>query len=299
MSVRRIFVVVSVGALVVIGALASLSPKALWALAVVLPVSAVGWVDMLQRSQAIRRNYPVIGNIRYLFESFRPELQQYFVESNSSGRPFNREQRSLVYRRAKNVVDTLPFGTERDVYAPGYEWMNPSLLAKHPPATPPRIRVGGPACTKPYDAAVMNISAMSFGSLSTAAIRALNQGAKLGGFARLHASSRARGFSTRPAAYVTARPMSVPPPSCTFISTSTGSVTRSVRSTTSVSKMQRWVLVDGRPQRQAAVTAAWMTDESMLPLSSTSRMICHRSSCRRVRETKSGVRMKRRVARAS
>ncbi len=183
MSVRRLFVLVSVGALVFVGALAALSPKFLWALAVVLPVSAVGWVDMVQRSQAIRRNYPVIGNIRYLFESFRPELQQYFVESNSSGRPFNREQRSLVYRRAKNVVDTLPFGTERDVYAPGYEWMNPSLLAKHPPATPPRIRVGGPACTKPYDAAVMNISAMSFGSLSTAAIRALNLGAKLGGFA--------------------------------------------------------------------------------------------------------------------
>jgi len=183
MSVRQIFVTVSLLVLVLVAAVATVWPPVLWTLVLFGPLIGTGALDMLQKSQAVRRNFPLIGNLRYIFEAIRPELQQYFVESNSSGRPFNREQRSLVYRRAKNVVDTIPFGTERDVYAPGYEWMNPSLMAKHPPKEPPRIRVGGPACKQPYDAAVMNISAMSFGSLSSAAIRSLNIGAKLGGFA--------------------------------------------------------------------------------------------------------------------
>ena len=183
MSVRKIFVATSVVVLVVVGAIASVWPPVLWSLLIVGPLIAIGVRDMLQTSQSIRRNFPVVGNFRYMFEAVRPELQQYFVESNSSGRPFSRELRSLVYRRAKNTVDTIPFGTERNVYEPGYEWMNPSLLAKHPPAEQPRIRVGGPACKQPYESAVMNISAMSFGSLSANAIRALNQGARLGGFA--------------------------------------------------------------------------------------------------------------------
>src|SRR5690606_24120264 len=142
MSARSIFVVVSLGCLIAVGATALVWTPVLWSLTFVGPVIVVGVYDMLQRSHAIRRNFPLIGHVRYLFEAVRPELQQYFVESNSSGRPFNREQRSLVYRRAKNVVDTIPFGTERDVYEPGYEWMNHSLRAKHPPAEQPRIRVG-------------------------------------------------------------------------------------------------------------------------------------------------------------
>ena len=96
--------------------------------------SALGVYDLLQTKHAIRRNFPVAGRLRYLFEAIRPEMQQYFVESNNSGRPFSRQERSLVYQRAKNVTDTLPFGTEEDVYAVGYEWMNHSLCANHPPA---------------------------------------------------------------------------------------------------------------------------------------------------------------------
>jgi glutamate synthase domain-containing protein 2 len=99
-----------------------------------------------------------------------------------SGRPFSRELRSLVYRRAKNENDTLPFGTERNVYEVGYEWMNHSLAAREPTEEPPRVKIGGPECKKPYSAAVLNVSAMSYGSLSKNAILALNRGAKMGGF---------------------------------------------------------------------------------------------------------------------
>ncbi|WP_394833011.1 FMN-binding glutamate synthase family protein [Pendulispora rubella] len=157
-----------------------------WFIVMLVPVGAaflLGIYDLLQSKHSIRRNFPVIGHFRYLFESIRPELQQYFVESNSSGRPFSRDLRSLVYQRAKNVTDTVPFGTEKDVYSMGYEWINHSLLAKHPAEEPPRVRVGGPDCTQPYEAAVLNVSAMSYGSLSGNAIRALNRGAKAGGFA--------------------------------------------------------------------------------------------------------------------
>jgi glutamate synthase domain-containing protein 2 len=182
MSPRQIFAFVS--ALAVLGALL-LSVcwlPALWALVVVLPVVLLGVHDLLQTKHAIRRNFPFLGRFRYWFEAVRPEIQQYFVESNSSGRPFSRELRSLVYRRAKNVTDTLPFGTELDVYAIGYQWMNHSLCALEAPERPPRVRIGGPACLQPYEAAVLNVSAMSYGALSRNAISALNRGAKLGGF---------------------------------------------------------------------------------------------------------------------
>ncbi|HVY31839.1 MAG TPA: FMN-binding glutamate synthase family protein [Polyangiaceae bacterium] len=155
---------------------------ALWLAPAWLALVGLGLYDMLQSKHAIRRNFPVAGRLRYLFEAIRPEIHQYFVESNSSGRPFSRQERSLVYQRAKNVTDTLPFGTEEDVYAVGYEWMNHSLCAVHPPEVAPRVRIGGPACTQPYEAAVLNVSAMSYGALSKNAILALNKGAQLGGF---------------------------------------------------------------------------------------------------------------------
>ena len=154
----------------------------LFPLLVVVVLFMLGLYDVSQRSHAIRRNFPVVGRLRYLFESVRPELQQYFVESNASGRPFSRDLRSLVYQRAKSVTDTVPFGTEKDVYELGYEWMNHSIVAKHPYDPSPRVVIGGPACTKPYSAALLNVSAMSYGSLSTNAIRALNRGAKIGKF---------------------------------------------------------------------------------------------------------------------
>lgn len=182
MSPRAIFYVLCLSGVALIGGLYTVWHVALWLTLPWLVFVALGVYDLAQTKHTIRRNFPVAGRLRYLFEAFRPELQQYFVESNSSGRPFSRQQRSLVYQRAKNEVDTLPFGTEEDVYAVGYEWMNHSLCAIHPPDQPPRVRIGGPACTQPYDAAVLNVSAMSYGALSRNAILALNRGAKLGGF---------------------------------------------------------------------------------------------------------------------
>ncbi len=155
----------------------------LWTLIVIAPLIALGLADMSQTRQAVRRNFPVIGHGRYLLESIRPEINQYFVESNNDGRPFSRNDRSVVYQRAKGDLDTLPFGTQRDVYANGYEWINHSLAPKHPDPASARVLVGGPQCTQPYSASIFNVSAMSYGSLSKNAILALNGGAKLGGFA--------------------------------------------------------------------------------------------------------------------
>jgi glutamate synthase domain-containing protein 2 len=182
MSPRRIFFVGSTVALIASVALGLWNPRAGFVFLLVLCVVVLGAYDLLQSRHAIRRNFPVVGRFRYMLEVIRPEVHQYFVETNMSGRPFSRELRSLVYRRAKNENDTLPFGTERNVYEVGYEWMNHSLDAKEPPHDPPRVKIGGPACKQPYDAAVLNVSAMSYGALSKNAILALNRGAKLGGF---------------------------------------------------------------------------------------------------------------------
>jgi hypothetical protein len=158
-------------------------PGALWLLTPVVPLIALGFVDAFQKRQALRRVYPVIAHGRYLLESFRPEIQQYFVESNTDGMPFSREFRSVIYQRAKGDRDTVPFGTQRDVGRIGYEWMTHSLAPRHRPAQEPRVRIGGPQCTRPYLSSHLNISAMSYGSLSKNSILALNTGARLGGFA--------------------------------------------------------------------------------------------------------------------
>ena len=146
-------------------------------------LTLLGFYDLLQRSHAVRRNYPIIGNLRWLFEAVRPEIRQYLIEGENEEAPFSRAQRSLVYARAKNEGSELAFGTLLDVYGEGYEFMAHSTRPA-PPADPAtfRIPVGGAACGKPYSASIFNISAMSFGSLSANAILALNQGAKLGGF---------------------------------------------------------------------------------------------------------------------
>ena len=184
MSPRQIFYAVSAAALLLFGALTWWSPLRFGiTLGIVVVLVGLGIYDVIQPAHAIRRNFPLIGRFRYLAEGIRPELQQYFVESNDSGRPFSRDLRSLAYQRAKNITDTVPFGTEKDVYALGYEWINHSLMAKHPHDLSPRVKVGGPDCKKPYEAALLNVSAMSYGALSTNAIRALNRGAKIGGFA--------------------------------------------------------------------------------------------------------------------
>src|SRR5690625_4182047 len=139
--------------------------------------------DRLQKSHSVLRNYPVLGHARYLMEAIRPELQQYFIERDVDGRPFDRNARSLIYQRAKGVADVTPFGTERDVDSIDYEWLVHSMTPKPVPDTPPRARIGGPDCTRPYDMSLFNVSGMSFGALSANAVLAMNKGAALGGFA--------------------------------------------------------------------------------------------------------------------
>ena len=130
-----------------------------------------------------KRNFPLVGNFRYILESIRPEISQYFIETNFSGVPFSRQSRSLVYQRAKKQLDTLPFGTQRNVYDVGYEWVNHSLNPKHPDPKSLRVTIGGPDCQQKYNASILNISAMSYGSLSKNAVMALNKGAQLSNFA--------------------------------------------------------------------------------------------------------------------
>lgn len=142
------------------------------------------WIrDVRQTRHNILRNFPVIGHIRYFLEFIRPEIQQYFIASDESELPYNRETRSVIYQRAKNVLDTLPFGTERDINRVGYTWALHSMAPKKAHEVESRIIVGGPQCKKPYVASRLNISGMSFGALSAHAIMALNKGAMIGGFA--------------------------------------------------------------------------------------------------------------------
>jgi glutamate synthase domain-containing protein 2 len=143
----------------------------------------LGISDLRQDQHAILRNYPISGHARYLMEDLRPKIRQYFFEGEKDGRPFSRDQRSLVYQRAKGQLDKRPFGTEFDVYDPSYEWISHSLAPREVQDHKFRLMIGGPDCTQPYNASVLNISAMSFGSLSANAIRALNRGAQAGGFA--------------------------------------------------------------------------------------------------------------------
>jgi glutamate synthase domain-containing protein 2 len=166
-------------------ALAILVDGAWWWIAVpLIGASIVGVHDLVQRKHSILRNYPVIGHARFLLEEIRPEIQQYFVESNTDGRPFDRVTRDLMYDRAKGNHGEKPFGTQRNVNEVGYEFVVHSMTAKpKPDGTPPKVHIGGPKVTQPYDIAMLNVSAMSFGSLSGNAIEALNGGAALGGFA--------------------------------------------------------------------------------------------------------------------
>jgi len=152
--------------------------------AVVLTVpAAVGVYDIAQRRHSILRNDPILGHARFALEAVRPELQQYFIERNYDGRPYDRDTRTSIYERAKGVKDEQAYGTERDVGEPGYEWLLQSIHSCDPPSEPPRVRIGGPDCSQPYEMALLNVSAMSFGALSGAALTALNQGAAKGGFA--------------------------------------------------------------------------------------------------------------------
>ena len=180
---RKLFIVISILVSLTTLVLAAVWPNAFWLFVIILPLIGLGIYDMAQRKHTILRIYPVIGHLRFIFESIRPEIQQYFVESDTNGQPISREFRNLVYQRAKGERDTRPFGTVFDVYRNGYEWINHSLAPSPVRDHNPRVHFGGSACLQPYQASPLNISAMSFGALSKNAIMALNKGARIGGFA--------------------------------------------------------------------------------------------------------------------
>ncbi|AYF77706.1 FMN-binding glutamate synthase family protein [Nocardia yunnanensis] len=181
---RFLFVGFLAVATVALGVVAAIGSWAWWVLAGVLVVLlAVGVYDLIQRKHAVLRNYPILGHLRYLLESLRPELQQYFIERNFDGRPFDRDVRTMIYERAKGIHGELSFGTERQIDDVGYEYLVHSTVPVPEPEDPPRILIGGPDCTRPYSMSLLNVSSMSFGALSANALRALNRGAALGGFA--------------------------------------------------------------------------------------------------------------------
>ena len=197
MAHSRFFTFATIVALFVASATATMLSLWFWPFAVVFGLlTLVGVRDLVQTRHAINRNYPVIGHFRYLIEAIRPELRQYLFEDDTAATPFSRSQRSIVYQRAKGELDKRPFGTQLDVYQVGYEWVNHSMVPAPIQHHDFRVNVGQvaadgeatgyankPGVLKPYSASVFNISAMSFGALSANAIRALNEGARRGGFA--------------------------------------------------------------------------------------------------------------------
>ncbi len=186
MKVRELFIVISLMSIAAIISISFYWPPVLWFFLLVVPLVLMGIFDMLQTHHTIRRNFPVLGRMRYVLESIRPEIMQYFVETDTEGKPLNRIERSTVYRRSKGETDTVPFGTQKDLYEIGYEWMEHSMYAKSNPQELgdfPRVLIGGKDCKQPYASSLLNISAMSYGSLSKNAVLAMNQGAKAGNFA--------------------------------------------------------------------------------------------------------------------
>lgn len=175
---------IAIWSAVVILLLSLLWLPALWLFIVLIPLVALGYYDHHQTSHSILRNYPIFGHGRWLMERLRPFVRQYFFESETDGTPISRMFRSLIYQRAKGSLDSNPYGTKLDTQRVGYEWISHSMAAKHHDSKhpAPRIKVGGPDCSQPYEASFFNISAMSFGALSDNAIRALNKGAAIGGF---------------------------------------------------------------------------------------------------------------------
>lgn len=181
---RAVFYIISAISLLLVFTLHFYWRPALYLLIVIIPYIVIGIYDIYFTTHNVLINYPVIGHLRYMLEFIRPEVQQYFVASNTSGRPYNREVRSLVYQRAQHERDTLPFGTQQNIRENGYELAYHSLAPQQVPAGEKRILVGGEQCGRPYDASRFNISAMSYGALSPTAILAMNLGAKKGGFAQ-------------------------------------------------------------------------------------------------------------------
>ncbi|WP_026838474.1 FMN-binding glutamate synthase family protein [Gillisia sp. JM1] len=170
-------------ALLILGVIVFTGIFPIWGFSIMgIAVFALGIYDLTQTKHTILRNFPVIGHMRYLLELIGPELHQYFVESDTDGKPIDRNHRSYIYQRAKLEKETHPFGTELNVEAENFKWMEHSIYPAKILDAPPLITVGGPTCTQPYSASLLNISAMSFGAISKNAVLALNKGAKAGNF---------------------------------------------------------------------------------------------------------------------
>ncbi|WP_373089620.1 FMN-binding glutamate synthase family protein, partial [Sneathiella sp.] len=180
---RNIFFFISIGGILLVTVLHFVWPPISWALLFLAPYITLGLYDMHFSEQNVLRNYPVIGHLRYMLEFISPEIQQYFIETSESGRPYNRLQRNLVYARAAHGLETQPFGTQWHILDVGYQRASHSLAPKKVTADKTRVMVGGKDCKQPYSASRLNISAMSFGALSPTAIHALNAGARRGNFA--------------------------------------------------------------------------------------------------------------------
>ncbi len=183
-SIGRSITVLMVLVNVVLIAEAFLNNNLYWLLWITVPLLIITVHDVLQRKHAILRNYPLIGHLRFLLEAIRPEMRQYFFESDLDGKPFNRRQRSIVYQRAKNERQTVSFGMQEDAMSPGYEWVSHSNFPSEIVEKDLRVRIGNDQCLQPYDMSLLNVGAMSYGALSKTAIMALNEGAKLGNFAQ-------------------------------------------------------------------------------------------------------------------
>jgi glutamate synthase domain-containing protein 2 len=180
---RYVAIVTSVVGTLVFGLLTPYSWIFVALFAASVAASAIGIWDILQTRHSLRRNYPILANIRFGLEKIRPEIRQYFLESDTDGTPFNRSKRAVAYQRAKGALDKRPFGTHQNIYGDNFEWINHSIAPCPPTGHDFRVKVGDTECKQPYALSLFNVSAMSFGALSANAIRALNKGAKLGGFA--------------------------------------------------------------------------------------------------------------------
>ncbi len=179
---RQYFLLFSALVLAIITTLAAFSPAAWWLMFIAVPLVLLGLYDMFQNKHTILRNFPLLGHFRYFFEMISPEIQQYFIERHTDGTPISRNHRALVYSRGKDKTPTHPFGTELNLYAPGYDGLSHSIYPVDPADIPPRVHIGGADCKQPYEASILNISAMSFGAISKNAVMAMNEGAKMDDF---------------------------------------------------------------------------------------------------------------------
>lgn len=179
---RNLFIIVTVIIVAGTSTLAFWYPAVLWSAVITVPIILLGIYDMFQRDHTILRNFPILGHFRYAFEAISPEIQQYFIENNTDGTPISRSHRSLVYQRAKEELETRPFGTQLNLYSPNYNGIRHSMYPIKLSTEDLRVTIGGNQCKQSYSASLLNISAMSYGSLSGNAIHALNKGARIGNF---------------------------------------------------------------------------------------------------------------------